>query len=173
MSRSNTWSAVVRPLEILDDVSLTLASGENLAIVGPSGSGKSTLLAILGTLDQPTRGTVTLDGIDPTTLDEKSLAEFRSQQIGFVFQDHHLLPQCTVLENVLVPFLADGASGCRASCAGRKTARTCRALGASPASAGPAFRRRKTACRHCPGAGTRTDASASRRTDRQPRPGNC
>ena len=99
------------PLEILDDVSLTLAAGENLAIVGPSGSGKSTLLAILGTLDQPTRGTVTLEGIDPTTLDEKSLAEFRSRQIGFVFQDHHLLPQCTVLENVLVPFLADGRAG--------------------------------------------------------------
>ncbi len=99
------------PLEILDDISLTLAAGENLAIVGPSGSGKSTLLAILGTLDQPTRGTVTLDGIDPTTLDEKSLAEFRSRQIGFVFQDHHLLPQCTVLENVLVPFLADGRAG--------------------------------------------------------------
>lgn len=99
------------PLEILTDVSLTLAAGENLAIVGPSGSGKSTLLAILGTLDEPTTGTVTLDGVDPTTLDEKALARFRSQQIGFVFQDHHLLPQCTVLENVLVPFLADGRAG--------------------------------------------------------------
>jgi len=99
------------PLKILTDVSLALAAGENLAIVGPSGSGKSTLLAILGTLDVPTTGTVTLDGIDPATLDEKSLAQFRSQQIGFVFQDHHLLPQCTVLENVLVPFLADGRAG--------------------------------------------------------------
>ena len=99
------------PLEILTDVSLALAAGENLAIVGPSGSGKSTLLAILGTLDEPTTGTVTLDGVDPTTLDEKSLARFRSEQIGFVFQDHHLLPQCTVLENVLVPFLADGRAG--------------------------------------------------------------
>ena len=99
------------PLEILSDVSLTLAAGENLAIVGPSGSGKSTLLAIFGTLDEPTTGKVTLDGIDPTTLDEKALAQFRSQQIGFVFQDHHLLPQCTVIENVLVPFLADGRAG--------------------------------------------------------------
>ncbi len=98
-------------LEILTDVSLALAAGESLAIVGPSGSGKSTLLAILGTLDIPTTGTVTLDGVDPTTLDEKTLAQFRSQQIGFVFQDHHLLPQCTVLENVLVPFLADGRAG--------------------------------------------------------------
>ena len=103
--------AGAKPLEILTDVSLVLAAGENLAIVGPSGSGKSTLLAILGTLDEPTTGKVTLGGIDPTTLDEKSLAQFRSQQIGFVFQDHHLLPQCTVLENVLVPFLADRRAG--------------------------------------------------------------
>ncbi len=99
------------PLEILTNVSLKLAAGENLAIVGPSGSGKSTLLAILGTLDEPTTGKVTLDGVDPATLDEKALARFRSRQIGFVFQDHHLLPQCTVLENVLVPFLADGKAG--------------------------------------------------------------
>lgn len=95
-------------LQILSRISLELGAGENLAIVGPSGSGKSTLLAILGTLDQPTEGTVTLDGVDPFQLDDLALAKFRSQQIGFVFQDHHLLPQCTVLENVLVPFLADG-----------------------------------------------------------------
>ncbi len=99
------------PLEILTDASLALDAGENLAIVGPSGSGKSTLLAILGTLDDPTSGTVTLDGVDPFSLNEAALAKFRSQQIGFVFQDHHLLPQCTVLENVLVPFLADGSAG--------------------------------------------------------------
>jgi len=104
-------TAAGSPLEILTDVSLVLSPGENLTIVGPSGSGKSTLLAILGTLDTPTTGTVTLGGVDPTTLNEKSLAQFRSQQIGFVFQDHHLLPQCTVIENVLVPFLADGRAG--------------------------------------------------------------
>ncbi len=104
-------AATGKPLEILTDVSLTLAAGENLAVVGPSGCGKSTLLAILGTLDEPSAGTVTLDGVDPASLDEKSLAQFRSRQIGFVFQDHHLLPQCTVLENVLVPFLADGRAG--------------------------------------------------------------
>lgn len=98
-------------LNILTDVSLSLSPGENLAIVGPSGSGKSTLLAILGTLDQPTTGTVTLGETNPALLDERALAEFRSKQIGFVFQDHHLLPQCTVLENVLVPFLASGRAG--------------------------------------------------------------
>ena len=99
------------PLEILTGVSLALAAGENLAIVGPSGSGKSTLLAILGTLDLPTSGTVKLGGVDWTQLDERGLAKFRSEQIGFVFQDHHLLPQCTVIENVLVPFLSDGRAG--------------------------------------------------------------
>jgi len=104
-------TAAGQSLQILTDISLTLAAGENLAILGPSGSGKSTLLAILGTLDQPTSGTVTLDGVNPHQLDEKSLAHFRSRQIGFVFQDHHLLPQCTILENVLVPFLADGRAG--------------------------------------------------------------
>ncbi|MCA9231495.1 MAG: ABC transporter ATP-binding protein [Planctomycetales bacterium] len=98
-------------LEVLVDVSLGLAAGENLAIMGPSGSGKSTLLSILGTLECPTAGQVLIDGVDPFQLSESELAAFRSREIGFVFQDHHLLPQCTVLENVLVPFLADGRAG--------------------------------------------------------------
>src|SRR5439155_2963890 len=86
-------------------VSLALDRGESAAVMGPSGSGKSTLLHILGTLDRPTAGRVTLDGRDPFTLAEPQLADFRNRRIGFVFQDHHLLPQCSVLENVLVPTL--------------------------------------------------------------------
>ncbi|MFH1923789.1 MAG: ABC transporter ATP-binding protein [Planctomycetota bacterium] len=96
------------PLVVLRGVSLELASGENVAIVGPSGSGKSTLLSVVGTLDTPTSGRVTLDGEDPAGLAEPALARFRSRNIGFVFQDHHLLPQCSVLENVLVPTIAAG-----------------------------------------------------------------
>jgi lipoprotein-releasing system ATP-binding protein len=95
-------------LEVLRGVSLALSVGENLAVLGPSGSGKSTLLYIIGTLETPTDGTVRLDGQNPFELDERRLADFRSRRIGFVFQDHHLLPQCTVLENVLLPVLADG-----------------------------------------------------------------
>jgi ABC-type lipoprotein export system ATPase subunit len=91
---------------VLRDITLEVGRGESLAIVGPSGSGKSTLLNVIGTLDQPSSGTVTLDGLDLTRLDDLQLARVRNQQIGFVFQAHHLLPQCTVLENVLVPTLA-------------------------------------------------------------------
>jgi lipoprotein-releasing system ATP-binding protein len=93
------------PLPILDDINLRFERGDAVAIMGPSGSGKSTLLYILGTLDQPSAGAVALDGQDPFTLDEKQQAVFRNQKIGFVFQDHCLLPQCTVLENVLAPTL--------------------------------------------------------------------
>jgi lipoprotein-releasing system ATP-binding protein len=93
-------------LTVLKDVSLEVLRGESLAIVGPSGSGKSTLLQIMGTLDRPTSGSVALDGRDLSALDEQQLAEVRNRQIGFVFQSHYLLPQCTVLENVLVPTLA-------------------------------------------------------------------
>jgi lipoprotein-releasing system ATP-binding protein len=98
------------PLRILSGVSFSLRRGENLAIQGPSGSGKSTLLSILGTLEPPTSGRVLLAREDPFKLKEAELAEFRLENVGFVFQEHHLLPQCTVLENVLVPFLADGAA---------------------------------------------------------------
>jgi lipoprotein-releasing system ATP-binding protein len=96
------------PLLVLRDVSLELARGQNVAIVGPSGSGKSTLLGILGGLEPPSGGRVVLDGQDPATLPEPALAAFRRQKVGFVFQDHHLLPQCSVLENVLVPMAAAG-----------------------------------------------------------------
>jgi len=96
------------PLVVLQGISLTLSEGENLAVIGPSGSGKSTLLSIIGTLERPTSGRIELAGEDPFALDEPSLAAFRNRQIGFIFQDHHLLPQCSVLENVLIPTLADG-----------------------------------------------------------------
>lgn len=99
------------PLVVLDDVSLSLSAGDSLAIVGPSGSGKSTLLQIIGTLERPTRGAVRLQGDDPFALDEFELAKFRNRRIGFVFQDHHLLPQLTAWENVLVPTLAMGTAG--------------------------------------------------------------
>ncbi len=95
------------PLKVLDGVSLTLNRGDALAIMGPSGSGKSTLLHIMGTLDSPTAGTLELDGIAPFALNERDLAAFRNRRIGFVFQDHHLLPQCTVLENLLIPTLVN------------------------------------------------------------------
>jgi lipoprotein-releasing system ATP-binding protein len=92
-------------LTVLRDVSLDLERGELAAIMGPSGSGKSTLLHLLGTLDRPTRGEVRLEGRDPFALTERQLADFRNRHIGFVFQDHHLLPQCSVFENVLIPTL--------------------------------------------------------------------
>jgi lipoprotein-releasing system ATP-binding protein len=90
-------------LSILTGISLSLERGAAIAIMGPSGSGKSTLLYILGALEAPTSGTVTLDGKDPYRMGEREQAAFRNQQIGFVFQDHSLLPQCSVLENVLAP----------------------------------------------------------------------
>ena len=99
-----------QPLVVLRGCSFELSRGESLAILGPSGSGKSTLLQIVGTLDRPTSGEVTLAGLNPFTLSERKLAAFRNQQIGFVFQDHHLLPQCSVLENVLLPTLAGGGA---------------------------------------------------------------
>ena len=92
-------------LPILSGVSLRLERGEGVAVMGPSGSGKSTLLYILGALEPPTSGSVTLDGQNPFALDETRLATFRNREVGFLFQDHCLLPQCSVLENVLTPTL--------------------------------------------------------------------
>ena len=107
---TKSYPTPAEPLVVLDGVDLRVAGGESLAILGPSGSGKSTLLAILGTLDEPTSGEVTLDGVDPFSLAEAELARFRAKHVGFVFQEHYLLPQCSVLENVLVPLLSDGAA---------------------------------------------------------------
>ena len=92
-------------VDVLTEINFQLAAGDAVAIVGPSGSGKSTLLNLLGALDRPTRGTVRLGGRDLSQLSEDELAGIRRRQVGFIFQLHHLLPQCTVLENVLVPTL--------------------------------------------------------------------
>ena len=108
---SKSYPSPAGDLTVLADVSLTLAAGAAAAITGPSGSGKSTLLYVLGALEPPTSGVVRLDGRNPYELDPTALAAFRNRAVGFVFQDHSLLPQCSVLENVLVPLLADGAAG--------------------------------------------------------------
>lgn len=96
-------------LTVLESVSLQIGRGESAAVTGPSGSGKSTLLNIIGGLDRPTAGRVMVDGEDIGRLDEKGLALFRNRKLGFVFQFHHLLPQCSALENVLIPALADAS----------------------------------------------------------------
>lgn len=100
---SKHFAAVMRHVEVLRDISLALAGGEALAITGPSGSGKSTLLHLIGTLEQPTAGRIEINQHSPFALPEPELARFRNQVIGFVFQDHHLLPQYSVWENVLLP----------------------------------------------------------------------
>jgi len=98
---------------VLSGISFRLSRGDAVAIMGPSGSGKSTLLHILGALDTPSSGSVTLDGANPFELDEKALATFRNEKVGFVFQDHCLLPQCSVLENVLTPTLVSRSNNDR------------------------------------------------------------
>jgi lipoprotein-releasing system ATP-binding protein len=107
------------PLRVLSGVSFELVPGDAAAIMGPSGSGKSSLLYILGGLEPPTSGRVTLDDVDPFALAATELAAFRNARIGFVFQDHCLLPQCTVLENVMIPTLVAPAKD-----ASRGSART-------------------------------------------------
>ena len=106
---SKEYPAPGAPLKILREVSFGLEPGQSLAVMGPSGSGKSTLLYILGALETPTSGRVFLAGEQPFSMNAKNLAAFRNRKVGFVFQDHHLLPQCSALENVLIPTLAEGA----------------------------------------------------------------
>jgi lipoprotein-releasing system ATP-binding protein len=102
-----TYVADVGEIPILQGVSFSMEGGESASIVGPSGSGKSTLLHLLGGLDRPTAGKVIVDGQEPFKMTDDELAKFRNRTVGFVFQDHHLLPQCSMLENVLIPALAD------------------------------------------------------------------
>ena len=105
---SKTYSSpeCEEPVNVFSGVNLEIAKGSSVAIVGPSGSGKSTLLNLIGTLDQPDGGEIMVDGQEVGRLTKDGAASFRNQSIGFVFQSHHLLPQCTVLENIMVPSLA-------------------------------------------------------------------
>ena len=106
LSKSYTDPGSGQSVPVLKNITLEIAEGESVAIVGPSGCGKSTLLNILGTLDTPDSGTITLDGESLAQSTPEQLAELRSRKIGFIFQLHHLMPQCSVLENVLLPVLA-------------------------------------------------------------------
>src|SRR3954468_9733022 len=109
---SKEYSTPAGPLRIVSDVSLTMPPGSAVSIMGPSGSGKSTLLYMIGALEPPSSGTVTLKGQNPFLLSAKERAALRNKQIGFVFQDHCLLPQCSVIENVLTPtMVASSANG--------------------------------------------------------------
>ena len=106
---SKSFPSPAGELRVLDGVSFLLAPGERMAIMGPSGSGKSTLLSILGGLEEPTSGTVTLDGADPSSMTADARAIYRNRRIGFVFQEHHLLAGCTAVDNVVLPALASGS----------------------------------------------------------------
>ena len=105
---SKTYESAAGPVAVLRELDLKVGAAETVAIVGPSGSGKTTLLNLLGALDQPSAGTIAIDGVSLGGLDAAAAARFRNRSIGFIFQLHYLLPQCTVLENVLVPRLAGG-----------------------------------------------------------------
>jgi len=106
---SKSFSTPAGELRVLDGVSFLLAPGARMAIMGPSGSGKSTLLSILGGLEEPTSGTVRLDGADPSSMTADARAIYRNRRIGFVFQEHHLLAGCTAVDNVVLPALATGS----------------------------------------------------------------
>ena len=108
---SREFAAADGSLPILTGIDLSMKRGDALVVTGPSGSGKSTLLYIVGTLDEPSSGEVRILGTDPFALNSAKQAHFRNEHIGFIFQDHHLLPQCNVLENVLVPSLAGKGAG--------------------------------------------------------------
>lgn len=108
---TKVYDGTPEPIRVLNGVNLRLEADESVAVVGPSGCGKSTLLNLVGALDRPSSGSITFEGRDLPALNARELARFRNASVGFVFQSHHLLPQCTVLENVLVPTLVGGTSG--------------------------------------------------------------
>jgi len=116
---TKTYNMADGPIEVIAGMSFCMEPGDTLAVIGPSGSGKSTLLNIIGSLDKPTSGSVRLGGTEVTRLAGRELAEFRANRIGFVFQEHHLLPQLTALENVLLPTLV-GRGGAEASARARE-----------------------------------------------------
>ena len=119
---SKVYDSPAGPVRVLDHLDLSVGSGEAVSIVGPSGSGKTTLLNILGALDTPTSGSVEIGGQQLAELDESATAQFRNRSIGFIFQLHYLLPQCSVLDNVLVPRLAGGWEESAADTRGRAEA---------------------------------------------------
>lgn len=119
---SKTYESAAGPVSVLRELDLRVAPAETVAIVGPSGSGKTTLLNLLGALDQPSAGSITIDGVALGSLDATAAARFRNRSIGFIFQLHHLLPQCTIWENVLVPRLAGGWEEDAAAVRGRAAA---------------------------------------------------
>ena len=139
-------------VEVLKGATFALTAGESLVLTGPSGSGKSTLLHIVGTLDTPTSGHVKIDGTDSGSLTEKQLARFRNRTIGFVFQDSHLLPQYSVLENVLLPALAFSTRAGNSTAWGKGASGTGRPLAPIASSARRALGRRAAASRGCQGA---------------------
>ena len=108
---SKSFEGADGEVPVLVGIDLAVEAGASVAVTGPSGSGKSTLLHLAGTLDEPTGGGLEVDGVDPFALGERELARFRNDAVGFVFQDHHLLPQLDMLENVLIPTLAFGKPG--------------------------------------------------------------
>jgi lipoprotein-releasing system ATP-binding protein len=115
LTKSHSSPGGGSPVEILRGLDFSMDAGASVAVVGPSGAGKSTLLHVVAGLERPDSGAVRLEGKNPATMGEEELSEYRRRSVGVVFQSHHLLPQCSVLENVLVPFLAEGSGAYRAA----------------------------------------------------------
>ena len=157
---TKTFQHEGRSLEVLKGIDLDIGSGEMVTIVGPSGAGKSTLLHLIGTLDLPTEGRILYAGQDVTRLGSSDLAEFRNRSIGFVFQFHHLLPEFTALENVMMPGLIQGRR--RFETRAKAAARRGWALRAAHPSAGRALGRRAAACGACQSAAHGAEAGARR-----------